>query len=216
VFWGATGQAKVLRELTSHLGYQLVAVFDNNPEVLSPFADVPLFHGREGFEEWWQSFGARSAAFLIAIGGASGRDRLRLQRSLEERGLTPITAVHPAAFVAADASIGQGSQILMRAIVGVAARLGAACIVNTAASVDHESRLGDGVHIAPGATLAGCVEVGDFSMIGTGAVLLPRIRVGRDVIVGAGAVVTRDLPDGVVAYGNPARIVRANCPQARC
>jgi len=52
--------------------------------------------------------------------------------------------------------------------------------------------------------------VGDYSFIGCGAVTLPRIKVGRNVIVGAGAVVTRDVADGKVAFGNPARARRDN------
>ena len=42
------------------------------------------------------------------------------------------------------------------------------------------------------------------------ALVLDRRSIGRDVIVGAGSVVTRDVPDGKVAYGSPARIVRDN------
>jgi maltose O-acetyltransferase len=45
-------------------------------------------------------------------------------------------------------------------------------------------------------------------MIGAGAVVLPRITIGENTVVGAGAVVTRDLSPGVVAVGNPARIVK--------
>jgi maltose O-acetyltransferase len=45
-------------------------------------------------------------------------------------------------------------------------------------------------------------------MIGAGAVVLPRVMIGENTVVGAGAVVTRDLPAGVVAVGNPARIVK--------
>jgi acetyltransferase-like isoleucine patch superfamily enzyme len=44
--------------------------------------------------------------------------------------------------------------------------------------------------------------------LGTGAKVLDGVRIGRDVVVGAGAVVTEDLPDGVVAVGVPARVVR--------
>jgi acetyltransferase-like isoleucine patch superfamily enzyme len=75
--------------------------------------------------------------------------------------------------------------------------------------VDHECILADGVHIAPAATLCGLVTVGESTLIGAGATVLPRIHIGARSIVGAGAVVTRDLPDNVVASGNPARIIRA-------
>jgi acetyltransferase-like isoleucine patch superfamily enzyme len=43
--------------------------------------------------------------------------------------------------------------------------------------------------------------------IGAGAVLLPAVTVGRDALVGAGAVVVRDVPDGKVVVGNPARVI---------
>ena len=129
---------------------------------------------------------------------------------LKEKGLLPISAVHPTAFVAVTAPLSEGCQILARAAVCADVKMGEECIVNTAASIDHESVLGKGVHIAPGATLAGCVTVGDFSLIGVGAVILPRIKIGSDVIVGAGSVVTKDIPDGMIAFGNPARIRRAS------
>lgn len=213
ILWGATGHAKVLREFMAEIGYKLVAIFDNSPVVVAPFPDVPLWHSRDGFEAWQAQWRAEhvdvAVSSLVAIGGSRGRDRVAIQRFLEARGCAPIIALHPSAFVAADAKIGRGSQILARAVVCVEARMGEACIVNTAASVDHECVLGDGVHIAPGATLAGGVVVGDHSLIGPGAVVLPHITIGRDAVVGAGAVVTRNVPDGVVVYGNPARVRRA-------
>ena len=45
--------------------------------------------------------------------------------------------------------------------------------------------------------------------IGAGCVLLPGVTVGEGSVVGAGSVVTRDVPAGVVAAGNPCRILRA-------
>lgn len=211
VFWGATGQAKVLHEFIGSAGYELIALFENDREATSPFPGVPLYFGTEGFARWEEERGdVNNARCLVAIGGSRGRTRLEIQRFLEAQGLEPAVAIHPTAFVAANASISKGSQILARASVCAEAVLGEGCIINTAASVDHESVLGDGVHVAPGATLAGCVSVGAHSLIGPGAVILPRIRVGEDCIVGAGAVVTKDVPDGKVVYGNPATIRRDN------
>jgi sugar O-acyltransferase (sialic acid O-acetyltransferase NeuD family) len=210
IFWGATGHAKVLRELTERLGYRLVAIFDNNPQVPPPFAGVPIYYGPEGFREWKLENGDLETACLVAIGGAKGRDRMHIQRFLEQNGVKPITAVHPTAFVASSAVLSQGCQVLAHASVCSEAIVGEASIINTASSVDHESVLGRGVHIAPGATLAGCVCVGDYSLVGAGAVVLPRIKIGSNVIVGAGAVVTKDIADGKTVFGNPARIQREN------
>lgn len=205
VFWGATGQSKVLRELTTQLGYELVALFDNDMQVRSPWPGIPLFHGSAGFENWRKTRVDADFYALVAIGGSRGKARVQIQEQLEAAGAKLATVVHPAAYVATDCRIGKGSQILANATVGAAAKLGAACIVNTNASVDHECVLDDGVHIAPGATLAGNVTVGSFSMIGAGAVVLPGVKIGREAVVGAGAVVTRNIPDGAVAYGSPAK-----------
>jgi acetyltransferase-like isoleucine patch superfamily enzyme len=52
------------------------------------------------------------------------------------------------------------------------------------------------------------IVLGDNVWLGTGAKVLDGVRIGHDVVVGAGAVVTADLPDGVVAAGLPARVLR--------
>jgi sugar O-acyltransferase (sialic acid O-acetyltransferase NeuD family) len=211
VLWGATGQAKVLHEFLPHVGYELVAIFDNDNSLVSPISGVPLHHGEGEFLQWCRAnVGRREIWGLVAIGGARGRTRITLQRFLEKHGVVLASVAHPSAFVAKDVLLGKGSQILAHASICAGASLGEGCIVNTAASVDHECILGDGVHVGPGATLAGCVFVGDDVLLGTGAVVLPRIRIGDGTIVGAGAVVTRDIPSGKVVYGNPAVIVRDN------
>jgi sugar O-acyltransferase (sialic acid O-acetyltransferase NeuD family) len=208
VLWGASGHAKVLAECAHRLGYRVVALFDNDPTASSPLKGVTLHTGWEGFQSWRRSQ-AGPVSFLVAIGGQKGADRLEIHNRLEREGLIPISIVHPTAYVAANAAIGNGSQVLANAAVGAEARLGRQTIVNTGASVDHECVLGDGVHIAPGATLAGCVSVGDRTLVGAGAVVLPRVRIGRDAIVGAGSVVLRDVLDGTTVAGNPARRLRA-------
>ena len=206
VIWGATGQARVLNEFLLAVGYRLVALFDNNPQIATPFADVPLFYGEHGFSQWAEQRDPhRFCGFVVAIGGDRGHDRLVLFERLESAGLQPVTALHPTAFVATNATIGPGSQLLAQSAVCAEATLGRCCIINTGASIDHECRLGDGVHIGPGARLAGCVEVGALSMIGTGAVVAPNIAIGEGAVVGAGAVVIKDVDANAIVVGNPAR-----------
>ena len=210
ILWGAKGHAKVLREFLEPEGFEIVAVFDNDPCAVPPFHGVPLYVGEPGLRTWLDTLPHRRIGFLVAIGGARGRERIELHDRLVAAGLHAVVAVHPRAFVARDVILGPGAQVLAGACVGTEVRLGRCCIINTGAAVDHETSLGHGVHIGPGASVAGCVEIGDYAFVGIGAVILPRVRVGQNAIVGAGSVVTRDIPENVVAFGSPARVVRAN------
>jgi sugar O-acyltransferase (sialic acid O-acetyltransferase NeuD family) len=205
IFWGATGQARVLRNALLGSNVELIAIFDNR-SIPSPFADVPVFHGERGLDEWMANHrGIQPVQACVAIGGDKGEDRLELMRWLARRGLPPLTVVHPRAFVAEDAVLGHGCQLLSLSAVCAGARLGDAVIVNTSASVDHDCVIGNGVHIGPGATITGEVTIGDYAFVGAGAVVLPRARIGARAIVGAGAVVTKEVVAGATVSGNPAR-----------
>lgn len=52
------------------------------------------------------------------------------------------------------------------------------------------------------------VHIGENTWIGAGAVIVPGVHIGKNVVIGAGSVVTKDIPDNVVAVGNPCRILR--------
>ena len=208
IFWGATGQAKVLRECLKGSELKLAALFDNNETLESPFPDVPLLVGKKGFESWIKKRDSSiQGFFLVAIGGDKGKDRVEIHEYLDSYRLIPLIAKHTTAFVADNVQIGAGSQILANSSVCVETVIGRECIINTGAIVDHECHLDDGVHICPGAHLAGCVEVGRYSMIGTGAIVLPRIKIGEGAVVGAGALVNKDVPAYTVVVGNPARVL---------
>lgn len=210
IFWGATGQAKVLRDALLPCDSKIVALFDNR-NIASPFVDIPIFYGEVGFIQWEQGYyGDGNVHACVAIGGALGHDRLERMHWLRDRGYAPHTVIHATSFIAEDAIIGDGCQVLAMSAVCAGARLGEAVIVNTKASIDHDCVIGSGAHIAPGATLAGEVIVGEFAFVGTGAIILPRVYIGVNAIIGAGAVVTQDVPAGVTVLGNPARMYKNN------
>ena len=59
----------------------------------------------------------------------------------------------------------------------------------------------------PDLELADEIVVGDNVFIGMGALILAGVTIGSDCVVGARAVVTKDVPDGTIVAGNPARVV---------
>ena len=52
------------------------------------------------------------------------------------------------------------------------------------------------------------VDIGSDVWVGGGAIILPGVRIGSRCVIGAGSVVTRDVPDGMFAAGNPCRVIR--------
>ncbi len=59
-----------------------------------------------------------------------------------------------------------------------------------------------------GLELGQAIEIGDDCWIGGAAIVCPGVRIGNRCVIGAGSVVTRDIPDGVFAAGNPCRVLR--------
>ncbi|MGY1828426.1 MULTISPECIES: sugar O-acetyltransferase [unclassified Blastococcus] len=128
-------------------------------------------------------------------------------------------------------AVGGGTTIRsdFRCDYGYRISVGAHCFVNWGAVFLDVGpiTLGDHVQLGPGVQLltavhpldpaerragwqhASPVTIGDNAWLGGGVIVLPGVTVGADTVVGAGSVVTADLPPGVVAVGNPARVVRS-------
>ena len=95
------------------------------------------------------------------------------------------------------------------AVVQIEVQVGVGAIINSGAIVDHHCQLADYCHVSPGAALAGEVQVQARAWVGIGSTTLPRVTIGKGTTIGAGSVVVSDIPDSVVAYGNPCRVRRS-------
>ena len=116
--------------------------------------------------------------------------------------------IHPGAIVCQGAEIGEGALVCAGAVVGVGARVGAFAIVNTRASLDHHSTLGAFASLAPAAATGGNAHIGEGTAIGMGVMIHHGTKVGDWTVVGSSSLVNKDLPGGVVACGQPARVLR--------
>ena len=52
------------------------------------------------------------------------------------------------------------------------------------------------------------VRIGRNCWIGAGAIIMPGVTIGKNVVIGAGSIVTKDIPDNVIAVGNPCKVLR--------
>lgn len=129
----------------------------------------------------------------------------------------PSAFVHETASLIGDVIIGPGCYIgpfaslrgdFGRIIVGAGSNVQDSCTIHAFPGAD--TVLDPHSHVGHGAVLHGCT-VGSYALIGIGAIVLDGARVGADALVGAGAVVTAEtvIPDGFLALGNPAKVIRA-------
>lgn len=196
---GAGGHAKVVIATLRAAGYNVRAVYD----------DDPVHHGRTvhgvpvvGSVDAYAA--VRDMPCCIAIG--SNRHRSRMADALA--GADWVTAVHPSAVIDDTVRIGVGTVILAGAVIQPDTHIGDHAIVNTGACVDHDCVVGDYAHVAPGAAIAGGVNIGAGVLIGIGSCVLPMCRIGAWAQVAGGAAVIGDVAAGSTVGGTPAELLR--------
>lgn len=201
VILGAGGHAKVVGFILRLSGHEVVGFLD----------DDPALHGKEVLG--MPVLGANDLAphldidaAIVGIGDNAAR-RMWYER-LRGWGIPLVNAIHPSALIAQGVTLGQGTVMLGNVSVNVEVQVGDNVILNVGAIVGHDSVIASHVHIGPGVILCGGVRVGEGAFLGAGAIVIPGQEIGAGSVIGAGTVVISSIPPGVVAVGNPARIVR--------
>ena len=124
--------------------------------------------------------------------------------------------IAPGAQVIGDVSIGKNCGIWYNAVIRGDSQkitIGSSTNIQDLAVLhvdkDYKLSVGDNVTIGHSTIVHGC-SVGNNVLIGMGAIIMNGAKVGDNCIIGAGALVTENMviPDGMMAYGSPAKIIR--------
>ena len=118
--------------------------------------------------------------------------------------------LHPCTDIAENAIKGSGNFFNYGVTMGPFSTIGNFVTVNRHVGIGHHTKISDFCVLNPGVNIAGFCEIGDDTVIGMSANIIDGIKIGRNVIIGACSLVNKDIPDNVVAYGVPAKIIRMN------
>ena len=206
VVWGASGHAAVIANVLGFIeNFEVVGFMDS----INPDRKGELFCGKKilGGKEQLPYLKEQQIKH-IALGFGKCMERIELGDLLTKEGFILMNLYHPNATIAKNAEIGIGTAVLAGAVIDPYCQIGDYCIINNNSTVSHDSNIGRGVHICPGVHMGGQVHIGDAAWIGIGSIILEKITIGSRSIIGAGSIVVENIPSGVVAYGNPSRVVR--------
>jgi sugar O-acyltransferase (sialic acid O-acetyltransferase NeuD family) len=177
---------------------------------IDDFTDKRLIYGREvvDFDGALELHKHGDVECVIALGEPALRrelfDKCRLA------GFTMGRLIAPSAVVSGSACVGEGVIVSHNAFVSADCVIGDNVLLQPTCNMGHDSVVGENSVISPHVTIAGNCVIGSCTYVGMGAAVRERVRIGSESIVSMGAVVTGDVPDGVIAVGNPARVVKLN------
>lgn len=131
--------------------------------------------------------------------------RKRLYDLYHNCGFSFLSLISPNSIVSKSALIENGTMIQDNCNISANVRIGKMVRVNTGAIVMHDSSIEDFCTVAPAAVLLGKCVIEEGAYIGANATILPGITIHKGAVVGAGAVVTKDVDEGEIVVGIPAK-----------
>ena len=176
---GASEFGQTVRELVLACGRRFAGFIDDwhsAPEIVATHASVRASHGPERHD------------VALAVGYKHIVARRELAGQLRSLGYAITSLVHPEAYVAPSASVGEGAVIMARAAIDVRVRLGPLMVVWPGAIISHDCEFEGNTFVSPGAVVCGRCHIGADSFIGAGSTVVNDVAVPGGAFMKAGTL----------------------------
>lgn len=155
------------------------------------------------FCDFVSAYKVEETEIVIAVGNPSSRELL--YKKVKDAGYTFGKVISETALVSPSAIVDDGVVVLDRTIVSSGAHIGTNTFINGTAIVGHNVDVGANCLICSFSMIAGHARIGNNSFIGASSCVRDEIVLGSNVVVSMGAVVLKNVKDGMIVMGNPAR-----------
>ncbi|MDG4949873.1 acetyltransferase [Weeksellaceae bacterium KMM 9724] len=203
---GAKGFAKeVLNILLLKNEMKDLVFFDDvnqdGPDFL--FDQFPILKSIEEAKNYFKTIDNR---FTLGVGFP--QVRYKLYHKFIELGVNPYTLISPNSDLGDfEVKISDGVSIAYHCAISNSVSIGKGSFINAKTIIGHDSRIGEFCEICPSVNIAGHIDIGDYTFIGTGAIIYPNVKIGSNVAITAGSVVRKNVPDNSIVHGFPAKII---------
>lgn len=193
--------------------YNIIGIIDSIADIGSEIFGYTVLGRQEDIIRLCEKYEIDSG--FIAIGDNYAREFVRDTIISLIPNFDFVNALHPTVSIGRNTKLGVGIAVMSFGVVSSDCVIEDFCILNSGAILGHNSYMSEFSHISANSIAGGKVKIGKFSAITLGVTIIDRISIGKNTVVGSGSVVLRDLPDNVLAYGNPAKIIRTRKPEEK-
>jgi sugar O-acyltransferase (sialic acid O-acetyltransferase NeuD family) len=187
--------------------YNIIGIIDPNKEVGSEICGYKVIGQKEQhLSELIQKH--RIDAGIITIGDNWIRKNVYDLVVSQTPQFKFVNAIHPSVIIGNNVKLGIGIIVMAGCIINPNCVVGDFTFFATGAQLEHDSIIEEFASLSAGSVTGGKVKIGKYSAITLGVTIVDRVNIGENTVVGSGSVVLKDLPDNVLAYGNPAKIIR--------
>ncbi|HUH46946.1 MAG TPA: acetyltransferase [Arenibacter sp.] len=205
---GASGHAKVIVDIIEKQNqYRIQGFLDTYKNKGEKLFNYSILGTEDDLNDIAQQHGIHGC--FIAIGDNYTRKIMANKISVLNPHIKFINAIHPTAIIGKKVKFGHGIAIMPGVVINSDSKIGDFCILNTNSSLGHDGIMEDYSSIASGVRTGGNLMLKECSAISIGATVIENIVIGNDTVIGAGALVNKNIPNLVVAYGVPAKIIRS-------
>ena len=186
--------------------YNIVGIIDSIHEIGSDRFGYKILGRQENVSQLIEEYNIEGG--VISIGDNWSRYYVYNQIKTLFPNFQFVNAIHPSVVIGNNVKLGVGIVAMAGCIFNPKSQIGDFTFFATGAQIEHDCQIGDFASISAGSVTGGYVKLGKFSAITLGVTVVDRLEIGENTVVGSGSVVTKSLPDNVLAYGSPAKVMR--------
>jgi len=207
VLFGGGNQVHYTLDIIQKQGlYNVVGIIDSVHDVGSERFGYKVIGRQENIKSLIEEY--KIQAGIITIGDNWIRYYISKQIKSLIKDFEFVNAIHPSVIIGNNVKIGTGVVAMAGVIINPMAKIGNHTFFATGSQIEHDCTIEDFASVSAGSILGGYVHIKKYSAITLNVTILDRVTIGENSVIGSGSLVLKDVPNNILAYGNPSKNIR--------